>query len=165
MSNVSPRRGPTDEHVVVDAGRLWAGGAATSFVAALIAFVGVILVRDVFDIELVAPKLLLGPSSSLAVSWAITAAVCGFGATGILHLLVVSTPRPRTFFAWIIVLLTAAAVALPFAADASAASRVASSVINLLIGIAIGTLLTGVAARTTTTYVPPAPYPDRDGAY
>ena len=36
----------------VDAGRLWAGGAATALVAALIAVVGVLVARGIFDVSI-----------------------------------------------------------------------------------------------------------------
>ena len=39
---------------MVDAGRLWAGGAATALVAALVAVVGVVIGDAVFDVEMVA---------------------------------------------------------------------------------------------------------------
>lgn len=165
MSFIPARNGPVDERTVVDRSRLWAGGVATSVVAALIGFVGVLLTRDVFGLSLHAPPVLLGPPSLLAASWAFTAALAGMASTGVLLILLVSTPRPRTFFTWIIVLLTAAAVALPFAQDAPAESRFASALINIVIGIAIGTLLTGVASRTTNVFLAPPPAPDKDGAY
>jgi len=165
MSFVPATNGPVDERTVVDRPRLWAGGVATSVVCALIGFVGVLLTRDVFGVRLHAPPILLGPPSLLAASWAFTAACAGMASTGVLLVLLVSTPRPRTFFTWIIVLLTAAAVALPFAQEAPAASRFASALINTVVGIAIGTLLTGVASRTTNVFLAPPSVPDKDGAY
>ena len=45
--------------VTVVAGRLWAGGAATACVAALVAAVGVLFFSYVFDVELVGTALLL----------------------------------------------------------------------------------------------------------
>ena len=40
----------------VNAARLWAGGAATAAVAGLVAIVGILLARGVFDLEVLAPK-------------------------------------------------------------------------------------------------------------
>ena len=48
---IDPRPGPT-----VNAGRLWAGGAATAAVAALIAIAGILLGRGLFDIDVLAPS-------------------------------------------------------------------------------------------------------------
>lgn len=165
MSFIPATNGPVDERTVVDRPRLWAGGVATSVVAGLVGFVGVILTRDVFGVSLHAPPVLIGPPSLLAASWAFTAACAGMASTGVLLLLLLSTPRPRTFFTWIITLLTATAVALPFTQNAPAESRFSSALINIVIGIAIGTLLTGVASRTTNVFLAPPPTPDKDGAY
>lgn len=41
---------------VVNAGKLWAGGTATAAVAALIAVVGILFGRGLFDIDVLAPK-------------------------------------------------------------------------------------------------------------
>ena len=50
---VQPTQGGAN---AVAAGRLWAGGAATAVVAALIAVVGILLARGVFDVPVLAPK-------------------------------------------------------------------------------------------------------------
>jgi len=112
----SPTARPT-----VDAARLWSGGLATALVAGLIGLVGVIVVRVMFDIAAYAPR------------------------TGLVQLLMIATPQPLAYFGWIVGLVTAAAVFLPLLAGLTAAS-VAEAVIHLVIGIAIGSLLSGSAA-------------------
>jgi hypothetical protein len=62
-------------------------------------------------------------------------------ATGLL----LTTPRPLQFFAWIVALATIAAALAPFLTDADLDEKVATSAIYLAIGIAIGSLLSGVA--------------------
>lgn len=52
-----------------------------------------------------------------------TAAVAALLATGLMHLLLLSTPRPGQFFTWIVGLLTLIAVILPFLTDAEPATR------------------------------------------
>ena len=47
-------------------------------------------------------------------------------------------------------LVTVAGMVLPFASDGSAAGKISTALINLVIGLAIGTLLTAVLARTIT---------------
>lgn len=148
MSTSGVPRPAGDSAVAIAAGRLWAGGVATACVAALVAAVGVLLFNSVFDLRLVPPPLLLTLTGSLAVNWAITAFVAALAATGIGHLLSATTPRPRLFLGWIIGLATVAAMVVPFAADATMASKVSTAVINLAVGIAIGSLLTGVLSRT-----------------
>jgi hypothetical protein len=123
---------------------------ATACVAALIAAVGVLICDQVLGLELVRPAPLLPIGDSVALSYAATAFVLALVATGLAQLLALTTPRPRSFFHWIMGLATLAAVALPFALSGSTASKIATAAINLAIGVAIGSLLTAVLARTVT---------------
>jgi hypothetical protein len=66
-------------------------------------------------------------------------------ATGLMHLLLVSTPRPFRFFSWIVSLLTLVAVLAPFMTDATLATKVATAAIALVVGVAIGSLVAGAA--------------------
>src|SRR3954464_7000388 len=97
----------------VDAGRLWAGGAATAVVAALVALVGVLVCQNVFDVVMVRPPL-IPIGTSFAVRYAITAAALAIVAAALGHLLALTTPRPRSFFTWILGLATLAGGVLPF---------------------------------------------------
>jgi hypothetical protein len=133
---------------VVAASRLWAGGVATACVAALVAAVGVLLFSSVLDIKIVRLPVLLPITDSLALNYAATAFVLALVATGLAHLLVITTPRPRVFFGWIVGLVTVAAMVMPFAFDASAASKISTALINMIIGIAIGTSVSAVLSRT-----------------
>jgi hypothetical protein len=132
----------------VDAGRLWTGGLASAVVAALVAVVGVVIARGLFDVPVLAPtgEGTLGDASTarLAVLAAL-AALAALLATGLMHLLLVSTPRPFRFFAWIVALLVVVAVLAPFTTGASLDTKVATAAINLAIGLAIGSLVPGVA--------------------
>jgi hypothetical protein len=73
------------------------------------------------------------------------AALAALLATGLLHLLLLSTPRPIRFFTWIVTLATIAAALAPFLTDADLDEKVATSAIYLAVGLAIGSLLSGVA--------------------
>ena len=58
MSSVPPYvsgPGSTRPAPRLDAGRLWTGGLATAAVAALVAVVGVLIARGVFDVPVLAP--------------------------------------------------------------------------------------------------------------
>jgi hypothetical protein len=77
----------------VDAGRLWAGGAATAAVAALVALVGVLIGDAVLEVEMVAPPL-LPIGDSLAVRYALTGAALALVATRLAHVLSVSRSTP-----------------------------------------------------------------------
>jgi hypothetical protein len=117
-------------------------------VAALVAPIDVLLFSSVLDIRTVQPPLLLTITDSLAVNYAATAFVAALLATALAHLLAATTPRPRMFFGWIVGLATVATMVVPFAADASMAGKVSTAVINMVVGIAIATLLTGILSRT-----------------
>ena len=66
----------------------------------------------------------------------------------LLQLLVLTTPRPRAFFGWILGLATVVATLLPLTWTTDIASAIASGVVNLLLGIAVWSLLTGVLGWT-----------------
>ena len=149
MSIPEPSGSAAGRGVAVLAGRLWAGGVATGCIAALVAAVGVLLCSSVLNVRLV-PTLVLSITDSLAWNYAMTAFVLALVATGAAHLLSLTTPRPRVFFGWLVGLGTAAAMVMPFAAEGSLAGKISTALINLAVGIAIGTLLTAVLSRTVT---------------
>ena len=66
-----------------------------------------------------------------------------------MHLLLIATPRPQMFFTWIIGLATVIAVMYPFSTTAPLSQKVATAVINLVLGAAIGSLISRTAARVT----------------
>jgi hypothetical protein len=136
---------PPEAHRTVNAGRLWTGGVATALVAALVALVGVLIARGLLDVPVLAPtgEGTLGNANTLRL--AVLAALAALLATGLLHLLLLSTPQPRRFFSWIVALATVAAALAPFLTDADLDEKVATAAIYLAIGVAIGSLLSGVA--------------------
>jgi membrane associated rhomboid family serine protease len=129
--------------VHVDAARLWTGGLATALVAALVVVVGVLIARGLFDVPVLAPEGEGALGNASTARLAILAAVAALLATGLMHLLLLSTPRPFRFFTWIISLLTLVAVLAPFMTDARLATKVATAAIGLVIGMAIGSLVSG----------------------
>ncbi|HET6297169.1 MAG TPA: DUF6069 family protein [Kribbella sp.] len=129
----------------VAGGRLWAGGVATAVVSALIALVGILLARGIFDVPVLAPEGEGTWGDADTPKYALYCALAALLATGLLHLLLISTPRPLQFFSWIIGLAAVAGAVAPFVANGSTGSKVATGLINLAVGIAIGTLLSGSA--------------------
>ena len=111
--NPSAPSPPRRQQPTVDAGRLWAGGAATAVVAALIALVGVLIGEGLFDVEMVHPPL-LPIGDSFWLQYACTAALLALVATALAQLLATTTPRPRAFFGWVVGLATVVGVVLPF---------------------------------------------------
>lgn len=134
-----PPRGPR-----VSAGRLWAGGVIVALVAALAAVVALMLVRGVLDIPVFAPEkdgaLVLATGGSLALGAAAAALV----ATAVLHLLMLATPWPERFLAWIVALATVAVMLQPFTSNASWEAKAGTAAVYLVIGLVIGSLLTTV---------------------
>ncbi|HXP53651.1 MAG TPA: DUF6069 family protein [Streptosporangiaceae bacterium] len=133
--------------VGVNANRLWAGGAASALVASLVALVGVLACRWLFALSVVAPHQ-NGYSTMQATALILIAFLSTIAATGLMHLLMLGTGRPRLFFGWIVALVTTIAVIFPFSTTAALDAKIATAVISLAIGTAIGTLVSGVAARS-----------------
>jgi hypothetical protein len=135
----------TARRPAIDPARLWTGGLATALVAALIGLVGVLVLQviatHVPEVHAVGA---LGTSSATVLLCTI-AAVAALAATGVAHLLLVSTPRPMAYLGWIVGLATAAAAVLPLTTGAPIVVALAEGVINLVIGLAIGSLVAGAA--------------------
>ena len=140
----------------VDARMLWSGGAATAVVAGLIALVGVLVCRWLFNIPILAPKRYGAYGDAHTTTLVLIAAGAALVATLLAHLLLLSTPRPMVFFGWIVGLITVIVVIFPFRTDAALSHKVATAALYLIIGIAIGTLIAGVGERATRIRTVPA---------
>jgi len=151
-ANGTPEQGPR-AGVHVRAGRLWGGGVAAAAVAALTAAVGYLICEVILDIALIPPAELVGGSGdtdSVLAQYIGLGVVAALLATALLHLLLVSTPRPFAFFGWIMTLVTVAAAVLPFATDRDLDSQIVSAAILVVLGAAIGSLVSGVGARSVS---------------
>jgi hypothetical protein len=135
---ITPRNGETPPRPKVDAGQLLPGGVATAVVAALVALVGILVCRWLFNIPLLSPRRDGAYGDAHTTGYVLAAAVAALLATGLLYLLLLSTPRPMLFFTWIVALATIVVVLFPFSTAA----------VDLAIGFAIGSLLNGVGARS-----------------
>ena len=143
VQEYEPPRAPKPS---VDAGRLWAAGIATAIVAALVAMVGTLIVRAVLRIAFNGPASSGALGDSRTVLLCVLSAVAALAATGLAHLLLVSTPRPMTYLTWIVGLVTVVAALLPLLGSAPIGERVANSVIHLVIGLVISSLVAGAGA-------------------
>ncbi len=145
----------------VNAGTLWAGGAATAVVAGLIALVGVLICRWGFNIPVLAPRRDGAYGDVHTTTLVLVAAGGALVATVLLHLLLLAVPRPLVFFGWIVTLVTAVFVIFPFRTGAPLDREIATAAVYAVIGVAIGSLLGTVADRATRTRpVGPPPPPD-----
>lgn len=139
----SARRG-----VSLNAGRLWAGAVATAVVAALIAVAGIAVARGIFDVPVLAPKGSGTWGNSTTATYALGAVIFSLLACALLHVLLLSTPSPFMFFGWILALCTLVATLAPFSTGAELSAKVATAIINVLIGIAVWSLLASTARRS-----------------
>src|SRR5271169_3178363 len=104
-----PMRGPDPELETrrrVDAKTLWSGGAATAVVAGLIALVGILVCRWLFKVPILSPSRDGAWGDASTAGYVFAAAAIALAATGMMHLLLLSTPRPRMFFGFIMALAT-----------------------------------------------------------
>ena len=140
--------------LVVDAGRLWAGGLAAAAVSALAAAVGVLVVRGLLKIEFLAPER-AGMWGDSTTWWLVIAAgVAALAATALLHVLLLTAPEPFKFFHWIVGLVTVAVALAPFLTGAGLATKLASAGVYVLVGVAIGSLVGGAGARSIRRTAP-----------
>jgi hypothetical protein len=146
----------------VNAGQVWSTGLATAVVAALVAVVGILIVRWLFHVPILAPSSDGAWGNASTAYYAFAAAAIALAATALLHLLMLGTPEPTRFLSWILGLATVAAVVYPFSTGAPVEQKFATAVVDLVIGIAIMSLLMGVAARGYRTSNPRRGVPARE---
>ena len=144
----SPDPGPSSSRQV-DARPLWSGGVATAVVAALIALVGILVCRWLFNVPILSPRREGAWGNASTAGYVFAAAACALVATALMHLLLLTTPYPRVFFGWIIGLATVVAVVFPFSTTAPLSQKIATGLVNLILGVAIGSLIVEVSRRAT----------------
>jgi hypothetical protein len=110
--------------------------------------VGILVSRWLFNIPLLAPRHDGAYGDVHTTGMVLAAFGAALVATAIAHVLLLTTPRPMAFFTWIVGLATLVFVLFPFSTSAPLSQKVATAVVDLVIGLAIGSLITGVAARS-----------------
>jgi hypothetical protein len=128
---------------------LWAGTMATAMIAALLAVLGVVTART-FRIDIVGPR--GGPAFVDTTVYQLTfaAAVGALGAGALAHALLYLTPMPLLFLGWITSLATAVLVLWPFTTTAGVASKIATAVLHLAIGVAVSSLVMMLSKHAAT---------------
>lgn len=145
-----PRNVPnTPSGARVNAGRLWAGGGATALVAALASVVGLMVCR-VLDVPVYVSAGSGRWDIASTLPFALVCAGAALLATGLMHLLLIATPRPRLFFSWIAGLIAVILVVWPFTTSLSLEQKIASAAISLLITLVIASLVSASAARSSS---------------
>ena len=145
---ITPGRPGRRVGVGADANRLWAGGAVSALIAALVALTGVLVSRWLFNLPVLAPRQDGAYGDVHTTALILVAMAAALAATGLMYLLMLGTLRPLMFFGWIVALVTTITVAFPFSTTAALDAKIATAVVNLAIGVAIGTLIGGVATRS-----------------
>jgi len=143
---------------LVDPRRLWTGGLVAAIVVAGVAVVCFLLVRGVLDIPVLGVDLSGGIFLPSMLGYAFAVGIVTLVMTGLAHLLLLTTPRPRFFLGWIIGVLTAIAVIVPFTKGAPFEIQLATATVNLIVGVTIGGMLATTAAASVRRAGPPA-YP------
>src|SRR5258705_11105479 len=135
MTVPMPRQDPEPEPTRrVDARPLWSGGVATAGVAGLIALVGILGCRWLFNVPILSPRREGAWGNASTAGYVFAAAACALAATALMYLLLLSTPYPRVFFGWIIGVATVAPVVFPFSTTSPLSQQFASGRGNLVLG-------------------------------
>lgn len=145
--------GTENPRLGLEVGRFWAGALATTLVAALIGLAAHFVLEEVFNLEIRAQADLFGTGSDL-MAWVVAGALFALGAAAVLYLLVMSTPRPRSFFGWVVGLGTVILAAVPFAGQFELVPAILAAIVWIVIGSAVYSLLTGTLSRTVVRRTP-----------
>lgn len=143
MTRYDPQPSWDRREAEVSARRLWAGGTATALVAAGIGVVGVLLVRGVLNVPILSAKGRLVDQAMAVVP--ISAGLAALAGTALLHLLLLTTPRPTGFFGAIGAIVIAIVVLQVFIAGGTIEDQVATAMLYAVIGVAVISLLSAVA--------------------
>lgn len=140
-----PQRSWDDGDVEVLGKRLWAGGIATAVVAAGIAIVGVLIISNVFDLGIQTAERSGALVDNAMTIIPVCAAIAALAGTALLHLLLLTTPRPATFFSALVVLALVVLLLQVFLARGSVVDHIATAILYAAIGLAIISMLSGVS--------------------
>jgi fucose 4-O-acetylase-like acetyltransferase len=141
-----------EDQATADPGRLWAGGAVTAVVAAGVALVAVLVCDRLLHTTLLNPDGTKEAADDAMVMLPLLAAIVTVFATGLLHLLMATTPQAPQFFAWIGALAMALVLLEVFlSTTGEATGRIATGSVYLLLGVVIISSLAGVG-RTAVRY-------------
>jgi hypothetical protein len=139
--------GTEDPRLGLEVGRFWAGALATMVVAALIGLAADFILEEVLNLEVQAQADLFATGSDV-MAWVVAGALFALVAAIVLYLLVMSTPRPRSFFGWVVALATVILAMVPFAGQFEIVPAILAAIVWVVIGCAVWSLLTGTLSRT-----------------
>jgi hypothetical protein len=157
-----------DNRYVLNVGRLWASGVATAVVAALATTAGFVTARGLFKVPVLAPQEDGVWGDAGTVTYSLVAALVALLATGLVHVLSLTVAEPRAFFRWIMVLVTVIGFVVPLTLSDAWGAKVATALINLIVGIVITAIVDSVAAASRVRRTRPVdndPVPQYDPEY
>ena len=154
------RRRREPDRPEINGGRLWAGGLATAVIAAGIGVVGLFIARGLLHVPVYLPQHDNTVMNADSVWLGLAGFMAGIIATAVMHALMLAAPRPKLFFQWIVGLVTVVGVLWPFTVEMELYSQIATAVITLAMGIAIGSLLSGISSSAMRQ--PYRQYPPND---
>jgi hypothetical protein len=152
------------EQTHADAGRLWAGGAATALVAAGVAVMGVMVLDKVLHAPILSPGGLRQAADYAMIAFPVGAAIATLLATGLLHVLMQTTPQASRFFGWIAALVVALVILQVFLHETEMLTKLETAAFYLLVGVAIISSLVGVS-RSAVRYHRQQSYDDDGRPY
>jgi hypothetical protein len=114
-------------------------------VAAGIAVVGVLIISNVFDLGIQTAERSGALVDNAMTIVPVCAAIAALAGTALLHLLLLTTPRPATFFSALVVLALVVLLLQVFLARGSVVDHIATAVLYAAIGLAIISMLSGVS--------------------
>jgi hypothetical protein len=120
---------------VVDTRTLWTGGVITAVIVGGLTIVGFLLVEGILRYPLLGDRASGVVQQATMIGYAAWAVLVALLATAAMHVLLVTTPRPRWFFRWLGGIGTAIAVLVPLTQHLAA--PMATATVNLMLGLAI----------------------------
>ena len=120
---------------VIDTRTLWTGGVVTAVIVGGLTIVGFLLIEGILRYPLLGDRANAQVAHATMVGYAAGAALVALLATAAMHVLLISTHRPRWFFAWLGGIGTAIAVLLPLTQHLPV--PLATATVNLALGLTI----------------------------
>lgn len=151
-----------DEQARADAGRLWAGGVVTAIVAVGVTLIGVLISHKLLHTALLNPDGSRVATDDAMFTLPLLVAIITLVSTGLLHLLMTTTPRAPEFFAWIGALAIVLILLEVYLSSDEVNERLVTGGLYLLLGVVVTSSLSGVG-RTAVRYTRRQAYRESDG--
>ncbi|SEG13211.1 hypothetical protein SAMN04489712_103331 [Thermomonospora echinospora] len=136
-------------------GRLWAGGLIAALCAVLVTVAGALVARGVLHVPVPVPVSPRVDGLAVSAAYALCMGALTLQATGLLHVLMLVSPRPVSMLAWVCGPVTGIATLAPLVVRAGLEARIATAAINLATGLVVIGLLAATASLSARWPGPP----------